>query len=119
MPLLRAEDLHRLEGRLAGRRDPPGGQPGHRPRSADAGVSTNFIVANPAVAPNAFEEARFADYDRAQYQISVLYQGNMDGATISEFTTLYNMLMSADMSYLSEQFIDELQPIWDMNTKAA
>ena len=82
------------------------------------GVSTNFKVANPAVAPNAFEEARFADYDRAQYQISVLYQGNMDGATIAEFTTLYNMLLSADKTYLSEQFIEELQPVWDMNTKA-
>ena len=88
-------------------------------RHNNNGVSTNFIVDKPAVAPNAFEEARFADYDRAQYQISVLYQGNMDGATISEFTTLYNMLMSADMNYLSTQFIEELQPIWDMNTKAA
>lgn len=83
------------------------------------GVSTNFKVANPAVAPNDFEAARFADYDRAAYQISVLYQANMDGATIAEFTTLYNMLMSADMEYLSDDFIAELQPIWDMNTKAA
>lgn len=88
-------------------------------RHNNNGVSTNFIVENPAVAPNEFEAARFADYDRAQYQLSVLYQGNMDGATISEFTTLYNMLMSADMNYLSTQFIEELQPIWDMNTKAA
>ena len=82
------------------------------------GVSTNFKVANPAVAPNALEEERFADYDRAAYQISVLYQGNMDGVTIAEYTTLYNMLMSADMNYLSEDFINELQPIWDANTKA-
>ena len=82
------------------------------------GVSTNFKVATPAVAPNDFEAARFADYDRAAHQISVLYQGNMDGATIAEFTTLYNMLLSADMDYLSDDFIAELQPIWDMNTKA-
>lgn len=88
-------------------------------RHNNCGVSTNFKVENPAQAPNDFEAARFADYDRAANQISVLYQGNMDGATIAEFTTLYNMLMSADMSYLSEDFIAELQPIWDVNTKAA
>lgn len=81
-----------------------------------AGVSTNFKVENPAVAPNAFEEARFADYDRAAYKISVLYQGNMDGVTIAEFSTLYNMLMSDDADYLSDDFIAELQPIWDANT---
>ena len=82
------------------------------------GVNTNFKVANPAVAPNAFEEARLADYDRAESVISVLYQGSMDGATIAEFTTLFNMLVSADMEYLSDDFIAELQPVWDMNTKA-
>lgn len=88
-------------------------------RHNNNGVSTNFKVENPAEAPNEFEAARFADYDRAAYQISVLYQGNMDGVTIAEFTTLYNMLMSADMNYLSENFISELQPIWDANTRAA
>lgn len=87
-------------------------------RHNDNGVSTNFIVENPAMPANEFEEERFADYDRASYQISVLYQGNMDGTTIAEFTTLYNMLMSADMDYLSEDFVNELQPIWDANTRA-
>lgn len=85
-------------------------------RHNTAGVSTNFIVDNPAVAPNAFEEARFADYDRAAYKISVLYQGNMDGVTLAEFSTLYNMLMSDDADYLSDDFIAELQPVWDENT---
>ena len=85
-------------------------------RHNNAGVSTNFKVAEPAVAPNDFEAARFADYDRAAYKISVLYQGNMDGTTIAEFSTLYNMLMSDDADYLSDDFIAELQPIWDENT---
>lgn len=83
------------------------------------GVSTNFKAASVAEAPNDFEAARYADYDRAKYQISSLYQANMDGVAVAEYTTLYNMLMSADMSYLSEQFIDELQPVWDANIYAA
>lgn len=49
-------------------------------------------------------------------EISVLYQGNMDGTTIAEFSTLYSMLMSDDAEYLSDDFIAELQPIWDDNT---
>lgn len=80
------------------------------------GVSTNFKVENPAEAPNDFEVARFADYDRAESQISVLCQGQMDGVTIAEFTTLYNMLLSDDKDYLSDDFIAEFQPIWEANT---
>lgn len=40
----------------------------------------------------------------------------MDGVTIAEFSTLYNMLLSDDQGYLSENFIDEFQPIWEANT---
>lgn len=80
------------------------------------GVSTNYIVENPAQPANDFETARFADYDRAESQISVLEQGQMDGVTIAEFTTLYNMLLSDDQGYLSENFIEEFQPIWEANT---
>lgn len=85
-------------------------------RHNNNGVSTNFIVEKPAQAPNEFEEERFADYDRAESQISVLEQGQMDGVTIAEFTTLYNMLISDDKNYLSENFLEELQPIWEANT---
>mgnify|MGYP001301301402 FL=1 len=80
------------------------------------GVRTNFIVDDPAEPANAFEEERYADYDRAAQQVSVLEQGQMDGVTIAEFTTLYNMLVSDDQSYLSENFIEEFQPIWEANT---
>lgn len=83
------------------------------------GVNTNFIVENPAQAPNEFEERRFADYDRAAEQISILQQGQMDGVTIAEFTTLTNMLMSDDKGYLSENFIEEVQPVWEANTYGA
>lgn len=83
------------------------------------GVNTNFIVENPAQAPNEFEERRFADYDRAAEQISILQQGQMDGVTIAEFTTLTNMLMSDDKEYLSANFIEEVQPIWEANTYGA
>lgn len=77
------------------------------------GVKTNFIVENPAVAANDFEARRYEDYDRAAKQISVLEQGQMDGPTIAEFTTLYNMLLSDDKGYLSENFIEEFEPIWE------
>lgn len=83
------------------------------------GVNTNFIVENPAEPANAFEEERFADYDRAAEQISVMEQGQMDGVTIAEFTTLYNMLMSDDKGYLSANFIEEFEPIWEANTYGA
>lgn len=83
------------------------------------GVNTNFIVENPAQPANAFEEERFADYDRAESKISVLYQGQMDGATIAEFTTLYNMLVSDDKDYLSANFVEEMQPVWEANTYGA
>jgi len=43
----------------------------------------------------------------------------MDCVTISEFTTLSNMLTSDDQSYLSENFINELQPVWEANTYGA
>ncbi len=81
-----------------------------------SGVRTNFIVDEPAEPANAFEEERYADYERAAEQVSVLEQGQMDGVTIAEFTTLYNMLVSDDQSYLSENFIEEFQPIWEANT---
>lgn len=81
-----------------------------------SGVRTNFIVDDPAEPANAFEEERYADYERASQQVSVLEQGQMDGVTIAEFTTLYNMLVSDDQSYLSENFIEEFQPIWEANT---
>lgn len=80
------------------------------------GVNTNFKVENPAEPANDFEAERFADYDRAESQISVMEQGQMDGVTIAEFTTLYNMLLSDDPGYLSANFIEELQPIWEANT---
>lgn len=83
------------------------------------GVNTNFAVANPAKPANALEEERFADYDRAESQISVLEQGQMDGTTIAEFTTLYNMLVSDDQNYLSENFIEEFEPVWEANTYGA
>lgn len=88
-------------------------------RHNENGVKTNFIVENPAQAPNEFEERRFADYDRAAEQISILQQGQMDGVTIAEFTTLTNMLMSDDKGYLSENFIEEVQPVWEANTYGA
>lgn len=80
------------------------------------GINTNYIVENPAEPPNEFEAERFADYDRAESQISVLEQGQMDGTTIAEYTTLYNMLLSDDKNYLSEQFVEEMEPIWEANT---
>lgn len=80
------------------------------------GVNTNFIVEKPAEPANDFEAARFADYDRAESQISVLEQGQMDGVTIAEFTTLYNTLLSDDENYLSANFIEEMQPVWEANT---
>lgn len=83
------------------------------------GVRTNFVVETPAEPANEFEAERFADYERAAEQISVLQQGQMDGVTIAEFTTLTNMLMSDDMGYLSEQFIEEMEPIWEENTYGA
>lgn len=83
------------------------------------GVRTNFIVDNPAAPANEFEEERYADYERAAAQVSVLEQGQMDGVTIAEFTTLYNTLLSSDPSYLSENFIEEFEPIWEANTYGA
>lgn len=80
------------------------------------GVRTNFIVETPAEPANEFEAERFADYERAAQQISILQQGQMDGVTIAEFSTLTNMLMSDDQSYLSANFIEEVQPIWEANT---
>lgn len=80
------------------------------------GVRTNFIVDDPAEPQNAFEEERYADYERASQQVSVLEQGQMDGVTIAEFSTLYNMLVSDDQSYLSANFIEEFQPVWEANT---
>lgn len=80
------------------------------------GVSTNFKVETPAEPANEFEAERYADYDRAASLISVMEQGQMDGVTIAEFTTLYNMLISDDKGYLSEDFVAEFQPIWEANT---
>mgnify|MGYP002771329637 CR=1 FL=1 len=80
------------------------------------GINTNFKVAEPAKAPNDFEARRMADYDRADKLVSVLAQGQMDGVTIAEFTTCYNMLVSDDKGYLSKNFIEEFQPIWEANT---
>ena len=80
------------------------------------GVNTNFIVEKPAEPANELESERFADYDRAAEKISVMEQGQMDSVTIAEFTTLYNMLLSDDEGYLSENFIEEFQPIWEANT---
>ena len=80
------------------------------------GVRTNFIVENPAEPANELEAERYADYERAAEQISVLFQGQMDGVTIAELQTLYNMLASDDQGYLSENFIEEFEPIWEANT---
>ena len=80
------------------------------------GVRTNFKVESPAEPANALEEERFADYDRAAEQISVLQQGQMDGVTIAENTTLFKMLLSDDQSYLSANFIEEFEPVWEANT---
>lgn len=80
------------------------------------GVNTNFKVANPAEPANDFEARRFADYDRAESLISVMEQAQMDGVTLAEFNTLYNMLLSDDQGYLSENFIAEMQPVWEANT---
>ena len=43
----------------------------------------------------------------------------MDGVTIAEFTTLYNMLVSDDQGYMSANFLEEMQPIWEANTYGA
>jgi len=83
------------------------------------GINTNFKVEKPAEPANEFEAERLADYDRAAHQISFLQQGQMDCVTIAEFTTLSNMLTSDDQSYLSENFINELQPVWEANTYGA
>lgn len=80
------------------------------------GINTNFKVENPAEAPNDFEARRMADYDRAAKLVSVMEQGQMDGVTIAELTTCYNMLISDDKGYLSEDFIAEFEPIWEANT---
>lgn len=80
------------------------------------GVNTNFKVEKPAEPANELEAERFADYDRAADKISVMEQGQMDSVTIAEFGTLYNMLLSDDQGYLSENFIEEFEPIWEMNT---
>lgn len=80
------------------------------------GVRTNFKVETPAEPANALEEERFADYDRAAEQISILQQGQMDGTTIAEYQTYFNMLISDDDSYMSENFIEEFEPIWEANT---
>ena len=80
------------------------------------GVNTNFVVDQPAEPANDLEAERFADYERASRLVSVLEQGQMDGVTIAEFTTCYNMLISSDQGYLSESFIEEFEPIWEANT---
>lgn len=84
-----------------------------------SGVRTNFIVDEPAAAANALEEERYADYERAAEQVSILVQGQMDSVTIAEYGTVCDMLFSDDKSYLSENFIDEFEPIWEANTYGA
>ena len=83
------------------------------------GVNTNFIVENPAEPANDLEAKRLEAYNAAKTHLSVLGQSQMDGVTIAEFTTLYNMLVSEDQGYMSANFIEEMQPIWEANTYGA
>ncbi|MBS6765055.1 MAG: extracellular solute-binding protein [Clostridium sp.] len=83
------------------------------------GINTNFIVENPAEPANELEAERLEAYNAAKTHLSVLPQAQMDGVTIAEYTTLYNMLVSDDQGYLSENFIEEMQPVWEANTYGA
>ncbi|GAA0807678.1 hypothetical protein GCM10008910_48230 [Faecalicatena orotica] len=83
------------------------------------GVNTNFIVEKPAEPANDLEAERMEAYNAAKTYLSVLPQAQMDGVTIAEYTTLYNMLISDDQGYLSENFIEEMQPVWEANTYGA
>lgn len=87
-------------------------------RHNDAGVSTNYIVEKAAVPSNPLEVERLEQYDASTKKISVLFQGAMDAPTLAEWGTLFSMLISDDADYLSEQFIEELVPIWEENTVA-
>ena len=80
------------------------------------GINTNFIVENPAEPANDLEAERLEAYKAAKTHLSVLPQSQMDGVTIAEYTTLYNMLVSDDQGYLSANFLEEMQPVWEANT---
>lgn len=83
------------------------------------GVNTNFKVEKPAEPANELEAERMEAYNSANSYLSVLGQAQMDGVTLAEYTTLYNMLVSDDQGYLSADFVKEMQPIWEANTYGA
>lgn len=80
------------------------------------GINTNFKVDTPAEPANELEAERMEAYNAANSYLSVLPQAQMDGVTLAEYTTLYNMLVSDDQGYLSADFIKEMQPVWEANT---
>lgn len=88
-------------------------------RHADNGVSENFIVEGAAEPANALETERMEDYAKAETYRTLLFITSMDAATVSEYSTYLSMLVSDDDSYLSENFIEDFSPAWEMNTKAA
>lgn len=88
-------------------------------RHAANGLGTNFKVENAAEPTNPLEVERMEAYNSAPMKYGVLCQTSMDGVTLAEFGTLFNMLISADQGYLSSNFIEEFNPIWEQNTYPA
>ncbi|MDD3337477.1 MAG: extracellular solute-binding protein [Lachnospiraceae bacterium] len=88
-------------------------------RHADNGLSENFIVEGAKEPTNPLEIKRMEAYKNADTYRTLLFITAMDAATNSEFTTNLSMLVSDDDSYLSQNFIDDFNKAWALNTKAA
>lgn len=88
-------------------------------RHAANGLGVNYKVEAPAAPTHPLEIERMEEYNAAASRRSVMCQTSMDGVALAEFQTMMGMLLSDDAGYLSENFIEEFNPVWEMNTYVA
>lgn len=88
-------------------------------RHAANGIGTNYKVDGLVEAENPLERQRVVDYNNAGSYRSVLTQSAMDGTTLAEWYTMFGNLVSDDAGYMSAQFIEEFNPVWEANTYPA
>lgn len=88
-------------------------------RHADNGISENFIIEGAAEPTNPLEIERMEEYNNATEYRTLLIITGMDAATNSDYATDLSMLLSDDQSYLTENFINDFNDSWLMNTRAA
>ena len=88
-------------------------------RHADNGMSENFIVPDAIPPTNPLEVERMEAYWNAGEYRTLLCITAMDSATVSVYTSCVGELLSDDLNYLSDDFIEAFSDAWVQNTRPA